>query len=257
VATFSASHSVDGSGATLVIRADSIEPTVLRAPAGRPILLHVENTSGAAVVFELPAETLAVSIPNGGAVDAKAITPVSGGFEFYTVSGRSRGVVGALMGLGAKMSAVQPAPPAWFDQGSVGSGAYAGDPTLSSAYLAQNYQQAGIAVGWDGGRGGPKCAPSGTTLRLTARYGAFWPDCLAVVAGHPFTIVFRNADAGVTHDVSIYSGPLARRRLFRGAAIAGPGRVSLRVPALKAGDYFFRCDMHPTQMEGKLMVGAP
>ena len=34
----------------------------------------------------------------------------------------------------------------------------------------------------------------------------------------------------------------------------GPKTTTYKLPALKAGTYFFHCDAHPTAMQGKLVV---
>jgi plastocyanin len=34
----------------------------------------------------------------------------------------------------------------------------------------------------------------------------------------------------------------------------GPQTTTYRLPALKAGSYFFHCDAHATAMQGKLVV---
>jgi plastocyanin len=42
--------------------------------------------------------------------------------------------------------------------------------------------------------------------------------------------------------------------VFRGQVLRGPRVVEEQVPAPKAGDYFFHCDVHPHVMQGKLVV---
>ena len=36
--------------------------------------------------------------------------------------------------------------------------------------------------------------------------------------------------------------------------LVGPGSVTYQVDALPAGSYFFRCDVHPTQMTGTFVI---
>ncbi len=97
----------------------------------------------------------------------------------------------------------------------------------------------------------PDCAPSGTTLKISAENLAFNTDCLAVNAGKPFKILFDNKDAGVPHNVSIYDGTTS---LFAKTALPGPGVVTYDVGALTAGSYTFRCDIHPSTMLGTFIV---
>jgi hypothetical protein len=42
--------------------------------------------------------------------------------------------------------------------------------------------------------------------------------------------------------------------LFVGEVFSGPDVVTYEVPALDAGTYFFRCDVHPTTMTGTFLV---
>ena len=42
--------------------------------------------------------------------------------------------------------------------------------------------------------------------------------------------------------------------LFQGETFAGPDEQTYQVDPLQAGDFFFRCDVHPTQMTGTFVV---
>jgi plastocyanin len=95
-----------------------------------------------------------------------------------------------------------------------------------------------------GGVGTPTIAAQGT---------AFNTSELSFKAETPTPLEFDNQDdAAVTgpHNVSIYDGDAA---LFTGDLINGPQQVTYDVPALKPGDYQFRCDVHP-QMAGTVTV---
>lgn len=99
------------------------------------------------------------------------------------------------------------------------------------------------------------CKPGGTSLQISAQNIKFDKDCLAAPANQAFTIAFKNGDPGVPHDVAIYTNSSATTVLFKGAVVAGPTTTTYHVPALKAGTYYFRCDIHPTQMFGTFVVG--
>lgn len=99
------------------------------------------------------------------------------------------------------------------------------------------------------------CKPSGPSLQISAQNIKFSTSCLAAPAGQAFTITFKNQDAGVPHDVAIYTSSAATTSLFKGAIVPGPATTTYHVPALKAGTYYFRCDIHPTQMFGTFVVG--
>jgi plastocyanin len=122
----------------------------------------------------------------------------------------------------------------------------------------------GAAPGPGGGGGGGgqpvdlSCAPRGTELRVTARGIAFQPGCLAAPADQAFTIELDNQDAGTTHNVHVFAADPAgdpnARSLFEGELVTGPDTATYEVPAIPAGRYFFRCDVHPTQMRGGFVV---
>jgi FtsP/CotA-like multicopper oxidase with cupredoxin domain len=105
-----------------------------------------------------------------------------------------------------------------------------------------------------GATGGTSCTPNGTKLTLSATSSAFDTGCLAAPAGKAFTIAFTNNDAGVPHNVAIYSDEAATKTLFQGDLLTGPGTTTYQVPALPAGTYVFRCDVHPTTMKGTFIV---
>jgi plastocyanin len=101
---------------------------------------------------------------------------------------------------------------------------------------------------------GHGCPARATTAHITAKSIAFHPVCLAAVAGKPFTLTFDNNEP-VLHNIAIFRGSNAEgANVFRGPPFRGPRVVQEQVPALKAGDYFFHCDVHPHAMQGKLVV---
>jgi plastocyanin/uncharacterized membrane protein len=76
---------------------------------------------------------------------------------------------------------------------------------------------------------------------------------LTAPAGGPIQLVFDNEDEGVPHNVAIYTDDSAEASLFVGEQIVGPDRITYDVPAIDAGSYYFRCDVHPI-MNGTLEV---
>lgn len=93
-------------------------------------------------------------------------------------------------------------------------------------------------------------APNATVIKISAQNVAFSTNKLEVPAGQPFIIEFENKEA-VQHDVAIYDGST---NLFRGEIFGGPRTVRYTVPALKAGEYKFQCDVHPTAMFGTIVA---
>jgi plastocyanin len=96
--------------------------------------------------------------------------------------------------------------------------------------------------------------PAGPSVTVSARANAFSPTTLNVPASQPFSIVFANDDPGTSHNVAIYTNASASTVLFRGAFFTGAKTVVYRVGALPPGTYFFRCDVHPSQMKGTFEV---
>jgi hypothetical protein len=100
---------------------------------------------------------------------------------------------------------------------------------------------------------------SGVVLNLVAPSGAsgtgFQQTKLSAPANKCFTIKFVNQDAGVPHNVALYTDSSATTALAPpGAIITGPANETVVVPPLKPGSYFYRCDVHPTVMTGTLVV---
>lgn len=69
-------------------------------------------------------------------------------------------------------------------------------------------------------------------------------------------IEFENNDS-VTHNIHIFQGTDANgQSVFAGDPVSGGAKATYAVGSLPAGSYFFRCDFHPTQMTGTVVVSA-
>ncbi len=90
-------------------------------------------------------------------------------------------------------------------------------------------------------------------IPISADNLAFSTDRLAVRADEPFTIAFDNLESQV-HNVSIYEDDSFAQPVFKEEAFSGPRSVVYEVPALAAGTYAFRCDVHPL-MKGAITAG--
>jgi len=114
-------------------------------------------------------------------------------------------------------------------------------------------------TGGDGGTiptGPPPCQPEGAELSIVAQNLQFDTDCLAAPAGEPFSIEFTNEDA-LPHNVSIFTDQSATQALFQEPAFPGPETVTYEPePFEEEGNFFFRCDIHPTTMTGTFVVAA-
>ena len=104
--------------------------------------------------------------------------------------------------------------------------------------------------------GPPPCLPDGTELSITAQNLQFDTECLAAPVAEPFTIEFTNQDE-VAHNVSIFTDQSATQALFQEPAFPGPETVVYEPdPIEEEGNFFFRCDVHPTTMTGTFVVAA-
>ena len=101
------------------------------------------------------------------------------------------------------------------------------------------------------------CQGGGDPRSIAAKDVAFDKDCLAGPVNRPFEIKFDNQET-VPHNVAFFEGndantprilPQSETPVF-----PGPKTTTYKLPALKAGSYFFHCDAHATAMQGKLVV---
>ena len=93
----------------------------------------------------------------------------------------------------------------------------------------------------------------GSGITLVAQNAAFDTDQLSLPADEPTVVTLDNQDA-LPHNLSIYEDDSVESDLFIGAEVAGGASVDYDVPALETGEYFFRCDLHPTSMTGTVTV---
>lgn len=102
---------------------------------------------------------------------------------------------------------------------------------------------------------GAKAKPQNITIDLAANKFAFDKKTITVPAGANVTINFNNEDTGIAHNFALYDTQAAKRTLFQGGVIAGPKKIvySFEAPTDR-GNYFFRCDVHPTTMTGQFVV---
>jgi len=90
---------------------------------------------------------------------------------------------------------------------------------------------------------------------LTARNLAFDKSTITVPAGATVALAFINDDAGVPHNFAVYTDSSATTAIFRGAIVTGQVTTTYTFTAPSTpGTYFFRCDVHPTQMTGSFVV---
>jgi plastocyanin len=105
--------------------------------------------------------------------------------------------------------------------------------------------------GGDGGPGGTATVENGA-VEISADDLAFNVGTIEAPAGEDFTITLVNDDSA-PHNISIYTEE-GGDQLALGPTAEGGQTVTTEVTALEAGEYFFVCDIHPTEMTGTLVV---
>ena len=109
------------------------------------------------------------------------------------------------------------------------------------------------STGGDGG-GGNGGGGGGEAVTVTAQNVAFGTDTIELPADTESTITFDNEDAGVQHNIAIFTDDSLSENLFRGDVITGSDTIDYPIPPLEAGEYYFHCDVHP-DMNGTVVVG--
>jgi plastocyanin len=95
---------------------------------------------------------------------------------------------------------------------------------------------------------------SGSALSITAANISFNTKTLTVPANAAATLTLDNKDTQ-PHNFDIISGPAGYTKPAAFPTVTQPGgTTTYNIPALPAGTYQFRCDIHPTQMTGTLTV---
>lgn len=130
-------------------------------------------------------------------------------------------------------------------------------PTMTGTYVAggEGGEHGGSAEGGTpepqetsstdaGEHGGSTIVAAGSVFDLAE---------LTVAAGAETHLTFQNDDAGIPHNVAIYADDTAGENLFRGETVTGPISTTYVFTIEEPGEYFFRCDVHPT-MAGRLIA---
>ncbi len=100
-------------------------------------------------------------------------------------------------------------------------------------------------------------SPSGNTvvINLQAKDFAFNKSTITVPAGATVIVHFYNEDSGTYHNFAVYTNSAATTPIFKGDLIQGVSMITYTFTAPTApGNYWFRCDVHPTIMYGTFTV---
>jgi plastocyanin len=140
-----------------------------------------------------------------------------------------------------------PSTPATTPSATIPVPASAPAPASASASAAASPSASASAAASGGAAG------SGASLQLSAQGIQYSTKELKAPAGKAFSIKFANNDSGISHNVEILDAN--DTSIFKGAIFPGVATQTYQVPALKAGTYSFKCDVHPSLMTGTLTVG--
>jgi plastocyanin len=131
-------------------------------------------------------------------------------------------------------------------------------PTMSGTVVVKGGGGGGppppTATPGGGGGGGGGEGGTANPSTVAAQGLVFDTDQIALPPDAPSTLHFENKDAGVSHNIAIYTDSSLGTNLFRGQIVIGPASIDYSIPALKPGTYYFHCDVHPN-MQGSVTVG--
>ncbi len=100
----------------------------------------------------------------------------------------------------------------------------------------------------------PEPGAGAQIIEIVSKAIAFDKSEIRVTGGEEITIRHDNQDDGIPHNFAIYKTSEAKELIAGTEIEPGPVQQELIVGALEPGEYFFRCDTHPTQMTGTLIV---
>jgi plastocyanin len=89
-----------------------------------------------------------------------------------------------------------------------------------------------------------------TAVTLVAKNIAFNQTQLLFKANEKITVTLDNQDAAIPHDFGLYANKerTQDKEIFDPGTkqVTGPGTIDYTIPALKAGTYYFQCNIHPS-----------
>src|SRR6185503_15914457 len=129
--------------------------------------------------------------------------------------------------------------------------AYDVDPLAAGAYFfrcdvhpTMTGEMQAVPSGGGGGGTGPGGPGGGGGVTVVAQNLAF-DKATIELEPVPTTITFENQDAGVQHNIAIFSDSSLGDELFNGELVTGPATTEYAVPALQPGEHYFQCNVHP------------
>jgi plastocyanin len=98
--------------------------------------------------------------------------------------------------------------------------------------------------------------PPSDRLSIRASSLKFDKKTLVALPNRSVTVTFEN-DEGVLHNFAVYKDKSAKEKIYGGEIFNGKKTVDETFTAPAAGEYFFRCDVHPDTMTGTFLVQEP
>lgn len=218
------------------------------APAAETASVPVAQTAAPAAAAQAAPEQKPSGVIHG-TVDGNRMRPEDGATTEAQLQGQAdmyarRKLIDELVGTGVPAVAA-------YDTGEKRS------PVLALLYLLIPIMAISfLLANNDGGSAEEGTEPPGGEppgIVLVAANVAFDKDTVTLTADEPATITLENEDSA-PHNFSIYEDDSAEADLFLGAEVGAGSTADYEVPALEPGEYFFRCDLHPSSMVGTVTV---
>jgi plastocyanin len=108
---------------------------------------------------------------------------------------------------------------------------------------------AATSPGTDGNDETPPATGADNVVDVKTENFAFDPAEITVPAGEPVTFRFTNADS-VSHTFTLYTDEEFENPIGGGSATEQEPEIT--VSFVDPGEYYFRCELHPSQMQGEL-----
>lgn len=130
-------------------------------------------------------------------------------------------------------------------------------PAASSS-SATSTRAAGASASATAGTRSPSASPSASTAEIKmVPTLKFDKSSLTIDAGKAVTLTVNNTETGVQHSFALYKtkadADANKSELASTKTCNGPCKNTVELN-LAAGEYFFHCAVHPTQMTGKLIA---
>lgn len=121
-------------------------------------------------------------------------------------------------------------------------------PTFAQANNSTN-------MGMSTGNIGANTGSNNVVVNIMAKNIAFNMSTITAPAGAQVTVNFNSQDSGIQHNIAFYTDSSAATTIYKGPITTGSNMTTFTFTAPSTpGTYFFRCDVHPTQMIGQFAV---